>query len=69
MCHETVNERFKNFGCLEHRFKHQLTKHSLFFRAVAVLVQLSMSGGEELYDMREYHDNMSDAEVAWLYAL
>lgn len=69
MRHETVNERFKNFGCLANRFRHPLNKHSSFFRAVAVLTQLAMSGGEELFDMREYDDRLTDEQVSALYGL
>ena len=69
MRHETVNERFKNFNCLQDRFRHPLEKHGNFFRAVAVLTQLAMSGGEELFDCREYDDRLSDQQVAALYGL
>lgn len=69
MRHENVNKRFKNFECLANRFRHPLNKHSPFFRAVAVLTQLSISGGEALFGMREYHDNLTDAQVQVLYGL
>lgn len=67
--HETVNERFKNFECLANRFRHPLNKHSSFFGAVAVLTQLAISGGEELFDMREYDDRLTDAQVKALYGV
>ena len=69
MRHETVNERFKNFSCLESRFRHSIAKHSACFRAVVVLTQLAMSGGEALFDMREYNDRLSDAQVEALFGI
>ena len=30
--HETVNKRFKQWGCLSNIFRHGLTKHSMVFR-------------------------------------
>jgi hypothetical protein len=29
--HETANKRFKHFGCLSKRFRHDLSKHSACF--------------------------------------
>lgn len=69
MRHETVNERIKNFRCLEMRFRHSMPKHAACFRACAILTQLAMENGEELFDMREYDDRLSDAQVAHLYGL
>lgn len=69
MRHETVNERLKHFTCLTERFRHDAEKHAAAFRAVAVLTQLAIEGGEELMDMREYDDNLTDAQVEQLYGL
>lgn len=58
--HETVNERFKNWGCLSNRFRHGIEKHSACFRSVVCLTQLAIESGEELFDMREYDDRWTD---------
>ena len=47
--HETVNRRFKQFGCLERVFRHNLEKHSSVFRAVAVITELSLENGQPLF--------------------
>ena len=69
MRHEKVNKYFKNYQCLDVVFRHSIEKHASCFRAVVVLVQLAMEQGEDLPDMREYHDNMSDAQVKAMYGL
>lgn len=69
MRHETINERLKNYTCLEKLFRHSDEKHALCFRACAVLVQLAMEGGEELFDCREYDDTMTDQQVEELFGL
>jgi DDE superfamily endonuclease len=53
---ETVNARFKDWGCLLQRFRHDLVKHSNCFRSVAVITQLSIESGERLFDVL-YSDN------------
>jgi DDE superfamily endonuclease len=57
---ETVNARFKDWGCLGQRFRHDLVKHSNCFRSVAILTQLSIEEGEKLFQV-VYSD---DREVA-----
>jgi DDE superfamily endonuclease len=57
---ETVNARFKDWGCLGQRFRHDLVKHSNCFRSVAILTQLSIDAGEKLFKVI-YSD---DREVA-----
>jgi hypothetical protein len=47
--HETVNRRFKQFGCLQNTFRHDTSKHDMVFRAVVVLTQLSINNGESLF--------------------
>ena len=69
MRHKTVNERIKNFDCLTDRFRHSAEKHSSCFRAACVLTQIGMEAREELFDMREYDDRLSDAQVAVLYGV
>lgn len=61
--HETINERLKNFTCLEKTFRHSNEKHGMCFRAAAVCVQLAMEGGETMFDCRDYNDLMTDREV------
>jgi DDE superfamily endonuclease len=57
---ETVNARFKDWGCLKQNFRHNLLKHSSCFISVAVITQLSIEDGEKLFDVL-YSD---DIEVA-----
>ncbi len=61
--HETINERFKNWRCLEERFRHGIEKHSSCFRAIAVLTQLAFESGESLFDAREYNDDLIEDDV------
>lgn len=53
---ETVNRRFKTWGCLGKRFRHDIPKHGDVFRAVAVITELSIQSGEALFDV-EYKDD------------
>ena len=50
--HETVNARLKRFKVLSEPFRHDVTQHGWVFRAVAVLVQLSVKNGDPLYDVQ-----------------
>jgi hypothetical protein len=47
--HETVNKRFKRWGCLKQQFHHELCNHKTDFAAVAVCTQLSINNGEPLF--------------------
>ena len=58
--HETVNKRFKQWGCIKERFRHGTEKHSACFRAVAVLTQLAIEFGEPLFSVSEYSDNVAE---------
>ena len=69
MRHETVNEHLKNFSCLKKKFRHDNDKHGMCFRAVAVATQLAMELGEELFDVREYDDRLTDEQITALYGL
>jgi hypothetical protein len=69
MRHETINERLKNFHCLKVKFHHLASKHVASFWAIAVLAQLAIKSGKEMFDMREYDDRLSDAQVIQLYGL
>jgi hypothetical protein len=53
--HETVNRRFKIFGCLCQRYRHGLAFHGTIFRAVAGIVQLTIQFGHPLFDI-EYNE-------------
>jgi len=50
---ETVFRRFKSFNVLQHRYRHNLTKHSSIFFAIANLIQSSIIHGEELFEIDE----------------
>ena len=69
MRHEAINQRMKTFKCLEHRFRHGIEKHSACFRAIAVVTQLGLNGGEGFMDMRECDDRLTDAQVETLFGL
>jgi len=49
--HETVNARLKSFRILADVFRHDIVDHAKIFRAVAVLVQLSIQNGEPLFSL------------------
>jgi hypothetical protein len=44
--HETINKRFKHWGCLKQTFRHDLRKHEHVFAAVAVCTQLCFEHGK-----------------------
>jgi hypothetical protein len=57
---ETVNKRFKQWGCLKQVFRHNddmARHHSSCFRAVAVITQLSIENGEPLFSTAEFRDH------------
>ena len=47
--HETANARLKSFQILDQVYQHDPTQHGYVFRAVAVLVQLSIKNGDPLF--------------------
>ena len=47
---ETVNKRFKNWGILKQAYRHTIPKHGEAFCAVAVMTQLTVSSGEQLFE-------------------
>ena len=47
--YETVNACLKSFRILEQVYCHDATQHGYIFRAVAVLVQLSIKNGDPLF--------------------
>lgn len=46
---ETVNKRFKQWGCLKQVWRARLPKHADAFRAVVVVTQMSINHGEPLF--------------------
>lgn len=49
--HETVNGRIKEFAILGNRFRHPLKKHPTVFHAVVNIIQVSVSNGEQLFEL------------------
>ena len=54
--HETVNRRFKQYGSLQQRFRHDWKLHCNVFCAVAVITQVAIKSGEKLFDIADYFD-------------
>ena len=52
---ETVNKRFKQWGILKQVYRHDIKTHSVVFRAIAVITQISLHNGEPLFDV-DYND-------------
>ena len=48
-CHETVNQRFKQFGILRQEYRHDVALHGEAFRACAAITQLSIRNMEPLF--------------------
>jgi DDE superfamily endonuclease len=46
---ETVNKRFKDWGILRQRYRHDITEHGDYARAVFMLTQLAIDNGEKLF--------------------
>ena len=72
--HETINRRLKCFKVLKTTFRHYkkegIKKHSLCFRGAAIMLQLAFeTGQQELFDMREYDDRISDREATMIYGV
>lgn len=44
--HETINRRFKQWGCMNRVWRHEYSKHGIAFRAIAVLIQLGIFEGD-----------------------
>ena len=55
--HETVNARFKNWGCLDQTYRHDVKKHHMIFRAVVTLVQVNISTGNIPFQLYSYKYN------------
>ena len=48
---ETLFKRFKDFGILRQRFRHDLDFHMEILHAVAVIVAYDMENGHPLFDV------------------
>ena len=59
---EHINERFKTWGCMREKFRHSISKHRTCFNCVALLTQLAIEHGEELFHVI-YNDNLTDHVV------
>ncbi|XP_045034955.1 uncharacterized protein LOC116930552 [Daphnia magna] len=51
--HETVNKRVKQFYSMKNVFRHVLTLHPSFFRAIVNLTQIMIDNGEPLYEVEQ----------------
>lgn len=59
--HETINQRIKVYGVLTNRFRHEYGKHSMCFRACAVLTQLSFDFGKRgPFEVNNYDEGWQD---------
>ncbi len=47
--HETVNRRFQEFAILGGKYRHEEIKHEEIFRCVAVLVQIDIARGHNVF--------------------
>ena len=52
--HESYNKRLKDWGALRSLYRHKLETHSLVFRAIVNIVQITIVNGEPLFQV-EYH--------------
>lgn len=52
--HETVNKRFKQWGCLNQTYRHDIHFHQDVFSAVAVITEVILECGEPLFPV-EYN--------------
>ena len=55
---ETVNKRMKQFAALSGIFRHDMTKHSIVFNAVALVTQIAIENGEPLFEIEGYDDSI-----------
>lgn len=52
--HETCNRRFKHWGVLSQRFRHELTDHRKIFGSIVVITQIELRNGHPLFQV-EYN--------------
>jgi hypothetical protein len=49
--HESINRRFKEFGILGKKFDYEEELHEPVFRCIAVLVQIDILNGRNIWDV------------------
>jgi hypothetical protein len=47
--HETINRRFKEWGILGKKYRHDEDMHGYVFKCIAVLVQVDINQGNNLW--------------------
>lgn len=68
--HETINRRIKVFKSLDRVFTHSILKHSQCFRVACIMTQIAFEcGQQELFDVREYDDRLSDAQATAIFGV
>lgn len=60
--HETVNKQFKNWGYMKKKFHHSFAKHCGCFQCIAILSQLAIKYGEELFTI-DYDNRLCNCDV------
>ena len=53
---ETVNKRFKNWGCLKQVWRHAIPLHGQAFTVITIITQLAINEGERLFECNQYSD-------------
>jgi hypothetical protein len=53
--HESYNKRLKDWGALNQKYRHSLESHTLVFRSIANIVQVTIQNGEPLFQV-EYQE-------------
>ena len=53
--HESLNGRLKNWEILKSMYHHDLMEHGNVFRAITVIMQISINAGEKLFEV-DYSD-------------
>jgi hypothetical protein len=49
--HETCNRRFKHWGVLSQRFRHELTDHRKIYGSIVVTTQIELRNGHHLFQV------------------
>ena len=60
--HEQFNERIKNWHSMNGKFRHSVEKHGTCFYCIALLTQLAIEHGEEIFSV-VYDDKLTDEDV------
>ena len=53
--HKSLNGRLKNWEIFKSMCRHDIMKHENVFRVIAVITQISINAGEQLFDV-DYRD-------------